>query len=547
MCLSEVPILVYYSYIPSIILSFFFGVFIITSKKRDIKSFALALISFIFSVWFILSFFSWFIMNPIAYLWIQKMLLIVLASLPLFVYFAYSLSGAKFNHYLNILLWPPIITVLAINFSKYYNLIYSLDENCQVIEESFYYVIYLLGLLYLAWFFLILLVGYFKLKNDDNTRKQIRVVMFGGMFLIAWTIILTKLQVFFGEDILMLIPAGMVVFIGMLAYAITRYKLMNIKLIAAQALVVAMIILVGTMYFIPDGLSKYVLVTITLVLSIGFGWMLVRSVKAEVQRKEELQLMSNQLANANDQLRKLDNSKSEFISIASHQLRTPITAIKGFLSLVLEGSYGKITPSQQDALNKAYTSNERLLNLVEDLLNISRIESGRMEFKFGPTKIEDICQEVADTLMIKAKDRKLYLDYKKSEFAIPELVIDGTKVREVISNMVDNALKYTEKGGVTMRVERITDKIRLTVSDTGIGIPPTELPYLFSKFSRGKDVARLNTGGTGLGLYVGQMMIEQNGGKIWAESDGAGKGSRFIIELPVKQDEELLKRWGSVS
>jgi signal transduction histidine kinase len=295
--------------------------------------------------------------------------------------------------------------------------------------------------------------------------------------------------------------------------------------------------------------------------------MLIQSVKLEVQRKEELQMMSNKLAVANDQLRKLDNSKSEFISIASHQLRTPLTAIKGFVSLLLEGSYGKLMDKQEEALNKTYTSTERLINLVEDLLNVSRMESGRMEFKFAPAKMEDLCQEIIDTFVLRAKEKGLYLHYQKPETPVPELMIDAGKVKEVVSNMVDNALKYSPKGGVTLRLERgefpisnsqfpnndqnpntkikneTRDAVRVIVSDTGIGIPATELPYLFNKFSRGKDIGRLNTGGTGLGLYVGKGMIENNGGKIWAESDGEGKGSRFIIELPVKQSEELLQRW----
>jgi len=133
---------------------------------------------------------------------------------------------------------------------------------------------------------------------------------------------------------------------------------------------------------------------------------------------------------------------------------------------------------------------------------------------------------------------------------LPEIMIDKVKVREVISNLVDNALKYTPRGGVTLKLENINDHkeiknfIRITVSDTGIGVPQTELQYLFSKFSRGKDTKRLNAGGVGLGLYVGKSMIEANGGKIWAESDGEGKGSRFIVELPIEQSKEILEKYG---
>jgi signal transduction histidine kinase len=273
---------------------------------------------------------------------------------------------------------------------------------------------------------------------------------------------------------------------------------------------------------------------------------LIRAVKQSEERKEELELMSSKLSQSNDKLRKLDNAKSEFISIASHQLRTPLTAIKGFISLLLEGSYGKVETAQIDVLNKIYTSNERLVNLVEDLLNVSRMESGRMEFKFASCQLDSVCQEVFDTFVLRAKEHHLSLEYIKPKKALPEVMVDSTKIREVVSNLVDNALKYTPDGhgGAKLKLEQLGENLRITISDTGIGIPQEELPYLFAKFSRGKDVSRLNTGGTGLGLYVGRAMIENNGGKIWAESDGANLGSRFIIELPLVQSEELMKRWG---
>ncbi len=193
---------------------------------------------------------------------------------------------------------------------------------------------------------------------------------------------------------------------------------------------------------------------------------------------------------------------------------------------------------------------------MEDLLNISRIESGRMEFKFAPVQMTNVCQELVDTFTMRAKNAGLYLDYKAPASPLPEVMVDGGKVREVVSNLIDNAVKYTPKGGVSIRLEKVMapnlkiqdvngkGAVRVVISDTGVGIPKSELPYLFSKFSRGKDTTRLNTGGTGLGLYVGRSMIETNGGQIWAESEGTGKGSRFIVEVPVEQTPENLAKWG---
>ena len=246
----------------------------------------------------------------------------------------------------------------------------------------------------------------------------------------------------------------MTVFIGSLGYLIVKFKAFNVKLLGAQALVISLVALVGSEFFFTgiENITVTILISVTVLLSTIFGIWLVNSVKNEVKhreeleranqeishRKAELQLMSDKLASANDQLRKLDNAKTEFISIASHQLRTPLTSAKGFVSLLLEGSYGKLEPKQEETLNKVYSNNERLIKLVEDLLNLSSMESGRMEFKLAPTQIEDICQEVIDTFVLKAKERNLYLDYIKLAEKLPSLMVDASKVREIVSNMTDN-------------------------------------------------------------------------------------------------------------
>jgi len=204
------------------------------------------------------------------------------------------------------------------------------------------------------------------------------------------------------------------------------------------------------------------------------------------------------------------------------------------LSLLLEGSYGKVDEKQKDVLVKINTSNERLITLVEDLLNLSRIESGRMEYNFEKVKMEDVCEEIFDTFVIRAKDHDLRLEKLFPEKSLPEAMTDRNKIREIVSNLVDNAIKYTPKGGVTIKLSEEAGFIRVAVADTGIGVPQEEIPYLFAKFSRGKDVTRLNTGGTGLGLHVGKRMMEELKGKIWVESEGTGRGSTFIIEVPVE-------------
>ena len=257
------------------------------------------------------------------------------------------------------------------------------------------------------------------------------------------------------------------------------------------------------------------------------------SQKFNVKLEKEVESATKELRDANVKLRKLDESKSEFISIASHQLRTPLTVIKGYISMILEGSFGKISVVQRDSLDKVYQSNERLISLVENLLNLSRIESGRLQFKYENMNLETIVDSVVEELSTKAKEKKLKLEYKKPAKLLPKVTIDQEKIRQVVMNIIDNSVKYTAKGTVTVSLKQVENNIEFCVADTGMGIEPDDMPRLFQKFQRGTGTFLVHTEGTGLGLYVAREMIEQHKGKIWAESKGKNKGSKFIFTLPI--------------
>lgn len=413
--------------------------------------------------------------------------------------------------------------------------------------------------LYVGFFILVYGVVLAKLiqlsltSTDSENRKRNRIILTGFSLYGALGILFGQILPSFGyEQFTDLDVPSTIIFVGFTSYAIVHYRWMSIKVIAVEilaALVSGMalleVFLVGT-----PGQRVYKSLAFAIVSVIST--FMVRSVINEVNRKEELQRLSNKLTLANKKLRKLDTAKTDFLSMASHQLRSPIGTARGYLSLLIDGSYGEVSSKQNEAMNKLYANNDRMSQLIEDLLSVTKIESGKLEFNFSQCQIEDLCREVVDSLMLKAKGLGLYLNYEQPKEPLPELMIDGPKVREVISNIVDNAVKYTPSGGVTVKVElrpkdnqEFSDYVRVSVTDTGIGIPASELPYLFAKFSRGKNLSRLNTGGTGLGLYVAKNMVENNGGKIWIESDGEGKGSRFIVEIPVEQKATQLKTaWG---
>ncbi|MBP7927686.1 GAF domain-containing protein [Patescibacteria group bacterium] len=260
-----------------------------------------------------------------------------------------------------------------------------------------------------------------------------------------------------------------------------------------------------------------------------------------VKLEAEVTKKTAELQKANDELRQLDRAKSEFISIASHQLRTPLTVIKGYISMMQEGSFGKVPPKILENLTKVYASNERLIGLVENLLDISRIESGRQQYEWSKIHLEDLAQTVVDNLKQNAKERNLKLILHKLKKKTPEVIVDANKLHEVMMNFVDNALKYTPEGSVDVHVlPEPKGMVTFSVKDTGKGITPDMKDLLFRKFSRGKDSFKLHTEGVGLGLYVAKMLIDQHGGKIWADSDGEGKGSTFSFTIPIKGNESKL-------
>jgi len=248
---------------------------------------------------------------------------------------------------------------------------------------------------------------------------------------------------------------------------------------------------------------------------------------------KEVKKATAELRVANEKLKQLDEAKSEFISIASHQLRTPLTVIKGYISMMLEGNFGKLTTNEVDSLEKVYESNERLIQLVENLLNVSRIESGRLLFNYEVMQLEDLVSDVIEELSNNAKKKGLRLNYKLSKEPLPALKIDEEKIRQVVMNLIDNAIKYTKKGSISVSLKKEDKDIQFCVADSGVGVSKEDLPNLFKKFSRGSGTSLIHTEGTGLGLYVAWEMIEAHGGKIWAESKGESRGSKFCFILPI--------------
>jgi len=254
---------------------------------------------------------------------------------------------------------------------------------------------------------------------------------------------------------------------------------------------------------------------------------LVKSVIKEIELRAKLE-------EAYAELERIDKAKTEFLSIASHQLRTPLSIIKGYISMILEKTYGEIPEKIKQPLGNVYVSNDRLVKLVNDLLDITRLEMGRIELSLEKAHLEEIISSVVEEMKVTAEKKGLYLKYEALKEPLPEISVDKTKIRQVILNLVDNAIKYTQKGGVTVKVRKMNSEVRIEVRDTGVGMSKEEIGNLFEIMRRGRAGFQYWTEGAGVGLYTARKFAEMHGGKVWAESPGKEKGSTFYIELPVK-------------
>lgn len=252
-----------------------------------------------------------------------------------------------------------------------------------------------------------------------------------------------------------------------------------------------------------------------------------------ITMQQEINTKTAELKKSNQKLKELDEAKDEFISMASHQLRTPLTSVKGYISMMLEGDTGKLSSKQAEFLNQAFVSSQRMVYLIADLLNISRLKTGKFVIEAKPTYLPDVVEEELDQLYETAKSRGLELTFDKPNI-FPMLDLDETKIRQVIMNYVDNAIYYTPSGGhIKVNLIAKKDKIEFKVIDDGLGVPKADQPNLFTKFYRATNAKKARPDGTGLGLYMAQKVVTTQGGSIIFSSK-EGEGSTFGFSFPVK-------------
>lgn len=319
------------------------------------------------------------------------------------------------------------------------------------------------------------------------------------------------------------------------AYSVTRSKYINRQIITTQILVfcVWLALFIG---IVSIGRS-IALETIMFFLLIVSCAIILRNKNLEIQKRDNLEQVLRDLDKANTNLKDLDQTKDNFLSLASHELNTPIAAIEGYLSMILEENFGgQISPKTRQYLESVSSSSKKLSTLVRGLLNVSRIESGRIHLIYEQRNIDEIIDQVLSKYSARVKEKNLIVSFKKNVNPALKTWLDSTRISEVISQIIDNAIKYSNlEGKIDIASTSDDHKIYISIKDHGKGIQRNKLRSVFDKFNK-LDVLKDQVDGPGLGLFIAKNFIELHHGRITVHST-VGKGSTFLFTLPILKEK----------
>ncbi|NVN96742.1 hypothetical protein HXX01_00620 [Candidatus Nomurabacteria bacterium] len=395
---------------------------------------------------------------------------------------------------------------------------------------------------------LIYVINPFFVKKLETVKRS-RLIVLGSMFLflVAFgaTSYLSAATGYYELNLyaLFIIPLFLIVII----HSIFSMDIFKIKILSSYFIVIGFIILMAAQLLFINSTTNKLLTILTIILSVFLSFILFKNLKKETdqriyieqlseiikQSKKQVEETNTKLALANEKLKSLDKLKTEFVSLASHQLRSPLTAIKGYASMLIDGDYGDITKEAKEAIDRMYESSKNLTIVVEDLLDVTKIEAGGMKYEMVDFDLSQVALDEVKDFTIVAEEKRLKLNFEKDESSHCIVNGDKEKIRQIVINLIDNSVKYTKEGEVSVSVRNKGDKVVFCVKDTGMGMTEEIKESLFQKFSRGEG-AKMNSTGTGLGLYLAKQIVEAHNGRVWVESDGPGKGSSFFMELKAE-------------
>ncbi|HHD92612.1 MAG TPA: sensor histidine kinase [Candidatus Portnoybacteria bacterium] len=330
-----------------------------------------------------------------------------------------------------------------------------------------------------------------------------------------------------------------IILLILIASAIVKHRLFGVKIILSEIFAGLSIIILLIDFLLSQSISEYIWKGILLIGFAIFSYLMIKAMIKEEKQREKLQRAHHQLESAYQKLERLDQAKSEFLSIATHQLRSPLTVTIDAISVILDGELGQLNLKQRKYLKEIFHRSRKMVEVVNNFLNLSRLELGRMKFNFQKTNLKELLEETIDNLACQeeAKKKGLKFIYYPSKKPLLPVVVDQFQVQQVMQNFITNAFHYTNQGEIKVKIYQKNHSVVFSVRDTGMGLTPDEKEVIFEKFRRGKRAQNQYTEGSGIGLYLATQIIKAHHGRLWVESKGENQGSTFYFSLPEMRNE----------
>jgi len=382
-----------------------------------------------------------------------------------------------------------------------------------------------------------LVIKEYRATTDRDQKRQLLYVLFAQIFGFGG-----GLTDFFPQ-LFNVYPFGnyfIVLYVIFISYAALRHHLFDIRVIATELLTFSIWVFLFIKALLSTSYNDFMLNGIILIAVMAAGILLIRSVLREVKQREQIEKMAADVKRAYEvekkahmELEKIDNLKNQFMMTIQHHLKTPLTSMMGYSDLLLNGTFGKQTKKTTEVIQRFQESTTGLIKMVNEFLDVTQFQLGKGVINLKPgVDIALLVEQVTNELKFPAEQKGLYLKLEKPN-AIPLIKADAEKLRAALHNIFDNGIKYTVEGGLTIKME-VGNVLKIKSKDTGIGMSQERVQKLFnSTFDRGVEAKKNNATGRGIGLYLAGEIIKAHNGRVWAESEGEGKGSAFFIELPL--------------
>lgn len=502
----------------TLIVSFFIGYLgfiILLHNPKNFTNIFFFSICFFTILWSIVNYFSWISPPQNVLTWIR--LVLFFAIFHIFSYYSfinnYPSEKLIFNKWKFLFFLIIIFSLATLTLSdKIFEKIIIKNGKIMPLPGKFMplFAVFLLSMLAVG------VVSSWK-KNrilEERLKKEwmfISISLLTGYSLVIFTQFII-VNIFQNTNFIPYAPLFMLPVILGMGYSVIKYQALNIKIIGAEIFILLILSLFLINLIQSKTISDLVINLIIFIILFFISLMLIKSILIEIEQRKKLE--------------ELNRIKSEFLSFASHQLKSPLAVAKSYAELIIEKP--EVAP---EYAKKIKNSIEDLLVLIEEFLDYRRIEEGKIEFNFEEIDLLQFVKEMVEKFDILAKEKRLNFNFQ-TNLDSAWVKVDKIRFAQVIQNLIDNAIKYTKEGFVNINIERKNGFAIICVSDSGIGMSKELQTKLFGEFVRDPSVKK-EIKGTGLGLYIAKHIIEAHNGKIWAESEGEGKGSKFYIKIPL--------------